>query len=72
MKKTPWFFGRVEPVRAGEYEVYRADVGRSFPKRTRLMWDGYEWAHTVHSGGGVGSFAHMSEKNKWRGLAKKP
>lgn len=75
-KLTPWFDGRrVSPVRKGEYEVHRELVSFGYPKRTRLLWNGYEWRHTEHSSCGrfVGGYAWMKDNgDKWRGLAQDP
>lgn len=61
-KRTPWFSANTNPLRTGEYEVSRRVVGSSYPKRTRLRWDGSSWTHTAHSSNGhfAGFFAVMS------------
>jgi hypothetical protein len=73
-KLTDWFPARTEPARRGEYEVNRHRVNAVYPSQTKLYWDGNDWRHTVESANGhfPGSFADMSGKDTWRGLAVKP
>lgn len=67
-KLTPWFPGRVLPVRKGIYEREWPDLFGSFFAR----WDGFRWSLSMKSPAAVGAgdfSAYAKDDLRWRGLA---
>ena len=68
MEKTPWFDGRINPVRSGAYEtMFASSWGYSW-------WNGSWWSHQEPSVEAAKKFRRFKghQRKEWRGLAKKP
>jgi len=67
---TPWFPGKVKPVRVGVYETAPRGVTRYYQ-----FWDGFRWGWAGHSPKEAEQDRRLPsyhQKDKWRGLSSDP
>jgi hypothetical protein len=72
-KLTPWFDGRVKPIRRGVYMQHCAGSSKTIGYQ---LWDGIKWrtwSETPQGAARSTSRARVSCQNDpWRGLKEKP
>jgi hypothetical protein len=73
MELTPWFDGRVNPVRPGVYQ--RLYLDGTLNDVVFCRFDGYSWFTFSDTPNGAlvsDTKSYFQDDVKWRGLAKKP